>query len=69
MRRTGLERMAQSRVCSLSGGERQLAFFTLLLAQDAPIALLDEPTANLDAEYRQMVYAQLRACAQRGAPW
>ena len=66
MRRTGLERMAQSRVCSLSGGERQLAFFTLLLAQDAPIALLDEPTANLDAEYRQMVYAQLRAMRAEG---
>lgn len=66
MRRTGLERMAQSRVCSLSGGERQLAFFTLLLAQAAPIALLDEPTANLDAEYRQMVYAHLRAMRAEG---
>lgn len=32
----------------LSGGEKQLVQFARMLLQDAPLMLLDEPTANLD---------------------
>ena len=38
---------AEDLVCHCSGGERQLAYFAMLLAQDTPVVLLDEPTASL----------------------
>ena len=59
LERTGLVPFADAPVSSLSGGERQRACFAMLLAQDAPNLILDEPTANLDTEYRQMVYSFL----------
>lgn len=62
----GIQEHKNDRVCHLSGGERQLAFFALLLAQDTPVALLDEPTSNLDAEYRRMVYSLLGEMKERG---
>ena len=66
MRRTGVYPHRHEVVSRLSGGERQLAFFTMLLAQDTPIVLLDEPTANLDAEYRHRVYDMMRELRDQG---
>lgn len=62
----GLEGKAGQLVCHLSGGERQLAFLAMMLAQDTPIALLDEPTASLDAEYRRRVYRLLDGLRRAG---
>lgn len=44
----GLTDMQDKFVDTLSGGERKKAFFAMTLAQDAPLILLDEPTAHLD---------------------
>ena len=38
-------------VTSLSGGERQRVVFARALAQDTPVMLLDEATANLDVRH------------------
>jgi cobalamin transport system ATP-binding protein len=46
---------AQRRLDTLSGGERQRATLARALAQDAPILLLDEPTAALDMGRQQQV--------------
>ncbi|SEA58100.1 ABC transporter ATP-binding protein [Rubrimonas cliftonensis] len=48
MARVGLpEAWRRRRVATLSGGEKQLVALAALLAQDAPVAIADEPTANL----------------------
>jgi iron complex transport system ATP-binding protein len=46
---------AERRLDTLSGGERQRATLARALAQDAPILLLDEPTAALDVGRQQQV--------------
>ncbi len=45
---TGLRTLADHRLHSISGGERQRAQIARALCQDTPIVLLDEPTASLD---------------------
>lgn len=52
-----LQALANMRLDRISGGERQRAWFAMLLAQDAPNLLLDEPGAFLDAA------AMKRLCA------
>ena len=43
---------AEDFVDTLSGGQRKKAFFAMVLAQDTPLVVLDEPTAHLDAVSR-----------------
>lgn len=47
----GIESLRDKFVDKISGGERRKAFFAMTLAQNAGNVLLDEPCANLDAEY------------------
>jgi iron complex transport system ATP-binding protein len=44
----GLDHIAQRPLGTLSGGEGQRAVLARALAQEAPVLLLDEPTASLD---------------------
>ena len=50
---------------TLSAGERQLAFIALALAQEAPILVLDEPTAHLDIRHQVEVMQLLVDLAGR----
>ena len=45
----GLADRIDDTVRSLSGGQRQRALFARILVSGAPVALLDEPTAGMDA--------------------
>ena len=52
IRAVGLADLRDALVDELSGGQRKKAFFAMTLAQDAPVVVLDEPTAHLDAASR-----------------
>ncbi len=67
MRRAGCEAFADRELGTLSGGERRRAFVARALAQEAPLLLLDEPTANLDAGAQVEVLELTAELAAEGA--
>lgn len=66
MERAKAECFGGAWVSRLSGGERQRAYLAMLLAQDAPCALLDEPAASLDPCAQFELMALLRSLAREG---
>ncbi|GAB4065084.1 ATP-binding cassette domain-containing protein [Ancylobacter sonchi] len=48
LHRANIAALAGRRLFELSGGQRQRAFLAMVLAQDTPYLLLDEPLNNLD---------------------
>lgn len=52
MTATGVEELSGARVDSLSGGQRQRVWVALILAQETPLVLLDEPTTFLDIAFQ-----------------
>lgn len=65
--RLGLQRIAGQPYAALSGGEQRKALLAMAMVQQPEILLLDEPTANLDAYWREQIVRTLadlhRACA------
>lgn len=58
MRRMGIEKLAHAPVRSLSGGQQQRVYLAQVLARQADVLVLDEPTASLDAAGKE-IYAQV----------
>ncbi|WP_205500429.1 ABC transporter ATP-binding protein [Rufibacter psychrotolerans] len=48
--------LAERSFTDLSGGEQQLVWLAQLMLQNAPIALLDEPTQQLDVYHKKRVF-------------
>lgn len=52
MESTGIAHLAHREVDTLSGGQRQRTWIAMVLAQETPILLLDEPTTFLDMAHQ-----------------
>ena len=66
MSATGITGLAHRRMNELSGGQRQRAWLALVLAQQTPLLLLDEPTTFLDITYQLEVLNLCRDLHARG---
>ncbi|QGM46216.1 ABC transporter ATP-binding protein [Methylocystis heyeri] len=66
MELTGVWRLRHRPFTELSGGERQMVLIARALAQDAPIIVMDEPTASLDLGNQGRVLALVRDLAHMG---
>lgn len=69
--RDALERMelaplSHLPVANLSGGQRQRVFLAMLLAQDTPVMLFDEPTNWLDIQHQVQVLSLIQDLADEG---
>ncbi len=60
---TGISDLAERRLENLSGGQRQRAWIAMVLAQETPLILLDEPTTYLDLSHSIEVLELVRSLA------
>lgn len=63
---TDLTHMADKAVTELSGGERQRVMIARAIAQETPIILLDEATANLDIAHQLDILNLLQKLKEQG---
>ncbi|MCS4489626.1 ABC transporter ATP-binding protein [Corynebacterium sp. ES2775-CONJ] len=66
MRRAHVLDLREKRIDELSGGQRQRVWLALVLAQDTPIVLLDEPTTYLDITHQVEVLNLARDLQRHG---
>ncbi|MEL6316435.1 MAG: ABC transporter ATP-binding protein, partial [Pseudomonadota bacterium] len=62
----GIAHLAGRDYTRISGGQRQLALIARALAQDAPLIVMDEPTASLDFGNQIVVLREVRRLAAAG---
>ena len=63
----GLGGFADRLAITLSGGQRQRTMVATVIATEAPLLFLDEPTIGMDTFARRDVWESLRGLTQRGS--
>lgn len=66
LRLAGLEEVAGRSISKLSGGQQQRLRFALAICGNPELLFLDEPTAGMDVEARQTLWAALRGLKRQG---
>lgn len=66
LRKAKIQNLAHRNVSTLSGGERQRVCMGLVLAQNTPVVLLDEPTTYLDISHRMGLAEELQSLRGEG---
>lgn len=66
MTRARVRELRDKRLDELSGGQRQRVWLAMILAQDTPIVLLDEPTTYLDITHQVEVLNLARELQEQG---
>lgn len=61
-----ISHLAKRPVSTLSGGERQRVFLGMMLAQNTPVMLLDEPATYLDAPHHALLCKILQEEREKG---
>lgn len=62
-----LDTLSDCYLDELSGGQRQMAFLAMIIAQQTDVLLLDEPLNNLDMKHAvQIMQALRRLCDEQG---
>ena len=61
-----ISHLANRPVCTLSGGERQRVFLGMMLAQNTPVMLFDEPATYLDAAHHALLDRVLQEEREKG---
>lgn len=56
----GVEHLRNEEISKLSGGQKQLAWIAMTLAQETDVLLLDEPTTYLDVRHQLQVMETIR---------
>jgi ABC-2 type transport system ATP-binding protein len=67
LERMGLTGFADRLSITLSGGQRQRTMVATVIATEAPLLFLDEPTIGMDPFARREVWASLRELTRRGS--
>lgn len=62
----GMQDYAERQISQLSGGQQQRVFLARALVQDAPILMLDEPFAGVDASTEAVIIALLKRLRDSG---
>ena len=66
MEQMGIGDLAERKLSTLSGGQRQKVYIAMALAQDTPVILLDEPNTFLDISHRLQLMEQAKSLAAAG---
>ena len=67
LERMGLGEFADRLAITLSGGQRQRTMVATVIATEAPLLFLDEPTIGMDPFARRAVWDSFRTLTQRGS--
>lgn len=66
LEKVGMKEFMNRQISQLSGGQQQRVFIARAFMQDAPIYLMDEPFAGVDAATEKSIIALLRELKERG---